>query len=181
MATYARIQNGVVVEVIPATAPIATMFTPAFVATLAECDGTPGVAPGWTATETAGVWSFAAPVVVAPVLTLAEQAAAAIAAGLTITLSGSLTLAATVFPCDPTTQTKLNAINSVIAKTGAFPDGATSYPMKDATGAWHIFTASQYEAVAVAIADYVAPLDLMIDGNPLDATTLPSNSISLTV
>ncbi len=116
---------------------------------------------------------------VAPTLT--QQAATAMMAGLTVALSGTMTLAATVFPTDPTTQIKLNAVSSVVMKTGAFPGGTTSYPMKDAAGIWHIFTISQYEAVATAIAAYVAPLDLIIDGNPLNATALPPNSVSLTV
>ena len=113
--------------------------------------------------------------------TLAQEATAAIMAGLTIALSGTMTLTDTVFPTDPTTQAKLNAVSTVVLKTGAFPGGTTSYPMKDAAGIWHIFTISQYEAVATAIAAYVAPLDLIIDGNPLNATALPSNHVSLTV
>ncbi len=112
---------------------------------------------------------------------LAQQAAAALAAGLEIALSGSMTLAATVFPTDPVTQAKLNAVSTVVLKTGAFPGGAADYPMKDAAGDWHTFTIGQYEAVATAIAAYVAPLDLIIDGNPLNATALPVSSVSLTV
>ncbi len=131
------------------------------------------VAAGWP--EVTGNWPPT------PVLTLAEQAGAAIMSGLTIALSGTMTLADTVFPTDPTTQAKLNAVSTVVLKTGAFPGGATDYPMKDAAGTWHTFTVGQYEAVATAIAAYIAPLDLIIDGNPLNATALPSNHVSLTV
>ena len=122
-----------------------------------------------------------APGLITPALTLAQQAAAALAAGVEIALSGSMTLTPTVFPTDPVTQAKLNAVSTVVLKTGAFPGGATEYPMKDAAGDWHTFTVGQYEAVATAIAAYVAPLDLIIDGNPLNATALPANSVSLTV
>lgn len=133
-----------------------------------------------------GLWAVSSGALVAytpptPVLTLAEQAGAAMMAGLTISLSGSMTLAPTVFPTDPVTQTKLDAVSTVVLKTSAFPGGATTYPMKDAAGLWHPFTISQYEAVALAISAYVAPLDLIIDGNPLNATALPPNSVSLTV
>lgn len=116
-----------------------------------------------------------------PVLTLAQQAQMAELAGLSITLSGSFTLAETLFPTDPTTQTKIGAVVTTINTTGAFAGGATSWPMKDSSGAWHTFTISQYKAVAVAIDTYVSALDLIIDGNPLSATALPSASVSLTL
>lgn len=53
--------------------------------------------------------------------------------------------------------------------------------MKDLSGNWHTFTIAQYEAVATAIAGYAAALDLIIDGNPLNAVALPTSSVSLTV
>lgn len=117
----------------------------------------------------------------APAATLAQQAAAASVAGLTIALSGSLTLAATMFPTDPATQSKLGAVVTTLTATGAFPGGATSYPLKDASGTWHTFTIDQYKAVAGAIAAYVAACDLIADGNPLGASELPANNVSLAV
>lgn len=113
--------------------------------------------------------------------TLAQQAAAAVNAGLTIALSGSITLPATLFPTDAATQGKLGAVVTVLGATGSFPDGAASYPMKDASGTWHTLTAGQYKAVAGAIASYVAALDLVIDGNPFAVSALPAASIALTV
>lgn len=123
-----------------------------------------------------GVWPPAP-----PPPTLPQQAAAALAAGLTIALSGTMTLAATAFPTDPATTTKIGAVVTTLLATSAFPGGATSYPMKDATGAWHTFNAAQYTKVAGALAAYVAALDLIADGNPLGATALPTASITLTV
>ena len=117
----------------------------------------------------------------APVLTLAQQAANAAVAGLTIALSGTVTLAATMFPTDPVTQTKLGAVVTTLLATGAFPGGSASYPMLDAAGAWHTFTAAQYKTVAGAIASYVAACDLIAAGNPLGAAELPANAVSLTV
>jgi hypothetical protein len=116
-----------------------------------------------------------------PAPTLAQQAGAASAAGLTVTLTGSMTLAATLFPTDSATQAKLGAVVTTINTAGTFPGGATSYPMKDASGAWHTLTIAQYKTLAGAIAAYVAALDLIADGNPLAATALPAASVSLVV
>lgn len=133
-------------------------------------------ASAWTISDGAIV---AAPPPPAP--TLAQQAAAAMRAGITLMLSGAIAMAATVFPIDPTTQTKLAAVATIINTTGGFPGGAATYPMKDAAGTWHTFTLAQYKTVAAAIAAYAASLDLIIDGNPLEATGLPGDSVSLTV
>lgn len=130
------------------------------------------------AVQSGALVAYTAPVVPP---TLAQQAAAAIGAGLTLTLSGSLTLPATLFPTDPVTTAKIGAVVTALLATGAFPGGATSYPMKDATGAWHTFTAAQYKAVAGALAAYVAALDLIADGNPMGATALPANAASVTL
>lgn len=132
---------------------------------------------GW-AVQNGSLIAYTAPV---PAPTLAQQTAAAIAAGLTITLTGTLTLGPTVFPTDPATTAKIGAIATTLLATGAFPGGATSYPMKDAAGVWHTFTVAQYTKVAGALAAYVAALDLIVDGNPFDATALPTASITLTV
>ena len=115
-----------------------------------------------------------------PVLTLAQQAANAAVSGLTIALSGTITLAATLFPTDTKTQKAIESMNAM-ARAGVLPLGSTTYPMIDAAGTWHHFTASQYQAVAGAIAAYVAACDLIAAGNPMNATALPSSTISLTV
>ncbi len=112
---------------------------------------------------------------------LAYQAGAAIPAGMTLTLSGSYTLAATLFPTDTDTQTKLAAVMTTVNSTQAFPGGASTYPMKDSADSWHTFTVSQYTAVAGALAGYVSALVLITDGNPLGVTTLPAASAALTL
>ena len=77
-ATYARITNGAVAELIAiyGTSNIAARFPPDFVATCVRL--TPAqiavVRVGWTATEANGVWTFAVPV--PPALTAAQQSAA---------------------------------------------------------------------------------------------------------
>ncbi len=183
MTNYARVAGGVVHEIWaePVGFTLGQCFTAAVAAQFVSLAGvTPAPQPGWTATQDAsGVWSFAAPVVPPP--TLAQQAAAAIGAGITLTLSGTVTLAATLFPTDPATQAKLAAVVTTVTASGAFPGGASSYPMKDAAGTWHSFTSAQYVKVAGAIAAYVAALDLIIDGNPLGATALPAASVAVAV
>lgn len=178
MTEYARIADGTVVE----------LFTPPTGLTPANCFHADiaaafvvvpaGVTPavGWSY---AGSTFSAPPAPPAP--TLAQQAAAVIDGGLTIALSGSITLAATRFPTDAATQGKLAAVVTTINATGSFPGGGTSYPMKDAAGAWHTFTVAQYKSVAGAIAAYVAALDLIIDGNPTSASVLPAASVALAV
>lgn len=113
--------------------------------------------------------------------TLAEQAAVALSGTLSIALSGTLTLAATAFPIDAVTQQKLGAVVTTLVATGSFPGGGASYPMKDTAGTWHSLTATQYKAVAGAIAAYVAALVLIVDGNPTGATALPAASVALVV
>ena len=115
-----------------------------------------------------------------PVLTLAQQAANAAVGGLTITLSGTMTLAATLFPTDTKTQKAIESMNAM-ARAGVLPLGSTTYPMIDASGTWHHFTAAQYQAIAGAISAYVAACDLIAAGNPLGVSSLPSSTISLTV
>ena len=115
-----------------------------------------------------------------PVLTLAQQAANAAVGGLTITLSGTMTLAATLFPTDTKTQKAIESMNAM-ARAGVLPLGSTTYPMIDASGTWHHFTAAQYQAIAGAISAYVAACDLIAAGNPLGVTELPAASVSLVV
>ena len=176
MATYARIVNGVVMELFtpPAGIPITACFNAAL--TWVECDATPGVAQGWL--YSGGV--FSAPPAPPPP-TLAQQAAVASVSGLTIALSGTLTLAATLFPTDAAAQSKVASVMLTVTRTGAFAGGATSFPMVDASGVWHPFTVAQYSTVAEAIDAYVTTCDLIANGNPLGATALPSSSVALTV
>jgi hypothetical protein len=116
-----------------------------------------------------------------PPPSLAQQAAIALTNGLTVSLSGALTLAATTFPTDPTTQTKLAAVATILNTTGAFPGGATVYPMKDTAGVWHSFGIAEYKIIAGAIATFAAALYLIIDGNPTNATSLPAATVALSV
>ena len=167
---FALIFGGAVIEVAAAEFPVHADFAWVDVSAV-----TPTPQIGWAYAEGA----FTAPASVTP--SLAQEAAVAAGAGVTLTISGSLTLAATLFPTDPVTQGKLASVITTLGATGAFPGGSQNYPMKDSAGAWHTLTVAQYKAVAGAIATYVAALDLIADGNPMSATLLPSSSVSLTV
>lgn len=112
----------------------------------------------------------------APTPTLAQQAYAALYAGLTISLTGSITLAATLFPVDPAAYGKIALVATEINATGAFPCADTSWPMKDSAGNWHTLTVAQYKAIGSAIAAYAAPLNRIIDGDPT-VTALPSSTV----
>ena len=173
MTIFGEIDGGVVVNV-----AVSDGQPPPTAGTWAAA-GTVIPAIGWAAAQAGGVWQFTAPPVPAP--TLAQQAATAMAAGLTISLSGSVTLAATLFPTDAATQGKLAAVAAGLGATGQFPGGATTFPMKDCAGAWHSLTQAQYKAVAGAILSYVAASQLIVDGNPLGATALPPDSVALAV
>lgn len=155
---------------LPAASDLLTLTAAQWTASRANPDG-------WAVSAGALV-AYTPPV---PAPTLAQQATAALSAGLAITLSGTLTLAETAFPVDPVTTGKIGAVVTTVVATKAFPGGATAYPMKDAAGNWHTFTIAQYTIVAAAIAAYAASLDLIADGNPLNATALPANSVTLTV
>jgi len=122
---------------------------------------------------------------VAPSQTLPQQAASASTSGLDIASTGpTLTMAATRFPTDAVTQNAINTVVNGINTTEAFPNGASTYPMKDAatpTPVWHNFTLAQYKAVAAALLSYVAANDLIAAGNPLGATVLPAPSVTISV
>ena len=132
MTTYARIRGGIVAELFtpPTGVAITACFAPSM--TWAECYGTPGVAPGWAATEVAGAWTFSAPPA-PPAPTLAQQAQAL--------LAGSLTIASTSTPAlngsyaiDPATQVHMQAEMLCVTVNGAFADATSSLAWPDAGG-----------------------------------------------
>ena len=60
--TYARIEDGCVVEIIDTDHDIHTQFHPDFVATLIDVtDVAPQPDQRWTVTQKGGVWTFTAP------------------------------------------------------------------------------------------------------------------------
>ena len=159
MTTYARIVSGAVFETFVTTQPI-TDFFPASAGWVACPDGTP---QGSIATETAGVWTFAAPV--APVPTLAQQAAAAMSAGLAIASTSTPALNGT-FDVSASAQDHMQAEMIALLNSGGttFADGTTSVVWPDMAGVNHTFTAVQARAFFLAAGAYVAALFKVING-----------------
>lgn len=114
-----------------------------------------------------------------PAPTAAQQAADALATGLTIT-SSTIPLSAVTFPTDINSRGKYNSVQTHINTNGTFPGGATSGPIKDASGSvdpFHIVTTAQYTAIATAICAFVSACDLVIDG--YSGATVPSTSVTI--
>lgn len=180
MTIYATLSSGVVTALVsPPDGVLLSALSFLTEAQITSAVAVPAGVPvqvGWTYAN----GSFSSPFS-ASTPTLKQQAVAAATAGLTIALSGSITLAATLFPTDAATQQKLSSVAAVIGATGGFPGGVLSLPIKDASGVWHMFDLPQWKIVAGEIASYVAALVLIADGNPLGATALPSASVTLAV
>jgi hypothetical protein len=169
---YARIQNGVVVE----------LFTPPPGVTLAECfhadvaaqfvEVPSGVAPaqGWMYDGK----TFAPPPP-PPEPTLAQQAAALLARGLAVTSTATPALNAT-YPTTPTAQQQVIAEITSILLNGAFADGASTIEWPDVTGGGHAFDVVQFKALATAIAAFVSGCVKCINGQ---STTLPSATATI--
>jgi hypothetical protein len=155
MSVFALVAGEQVAELAPEEFPI----HPALVwVDVSSVSPPPNV--GWTATETAGVWTFTAPAGPAPP-TLAEQAVAAIDAGLAVTSTSTPALNGT-YGVDPTAQGRIASVSTYILVNGRFPGGVTAYPWLDVTGAAHVFpTTAAFQAFATALADYVAALDMI--------------------
>jgi hypothetical protein len=164
---WARIDTGVVVE-LTQTDPTG-LFNPALV--WEPCAAT--VQIGWTYNGT----TFAAPVPPpAPVLTLAQQAQALLAAGLTITSTSMPALNAT-YPTDPATQDHIQAEVNAILLQGTFADGSTSVVWPDVTGAAHTFpSVAEFKLFASAIAAFVAGNYKVLNGS---STMLPAATATI--
>lgn len=170
MGTYARIQSGVVAE----------LFTPSAGVPIADCfhsslfwvdvtNVSPRPQPGWTATESGGAWAFSAPAAPASP-TLAQQAAALLAAGCAITSTSTPTLSGT-YACDTLSQQHVQAEVTSILLNGTFADGTTSAVWLDAADAPHTFTIAEFKALATALAAFVSGCLKVVNGQ---STTLPT-------
>ncbi|OYV98639.1 MAG: hypothetical protein B7Z68_00410 [Acidobacteria bacterium 21-70-11] len=111
----------------------------------------------------------------APTFTLAQQATAALSAGLAITSTGTPALDAT-YPCDANTQAQLSAEVISLMLNSTFADGTTSIDWVDVNRTGHTMTAAQFKTVATAIGAYVSALTKCINGQ---STTLPASSVTI--
>jgi hypothetical protein len=182
MKTYAYLQNGVVWEIIsPMTdeegqeIALADRFTADFCAACVDVAAlSPMPAHGWSATESAGSWSFAAPV--APTPTSTEQAGAALDAGLSIASTGTPALNGT-YAIDQLSQMDIIAIETSLNAGKGFPGGAVAFNYADTSGVMHAFTAANFADFAAAVRDYVYALKSVIAGASM---TLPAPTSTIT-
>jgi len=172
--TYALVTSGIVAEypvVIPPGFTLAQSYHPDFVASCVAIP--PGTSPsnGWTAVDTSGVWTFAAPAVQIP--TLAQQASNLIQAGLTIESTSASGLNG-LYGTNAAAQSNILAVQVYLQNNGKFPGSSGTQVWLDKAGSPHTFTTTgQFTEFATAIADYVADLTLvaMTNSGTLPATT----------
>ena len=165
--TYARVQNGVVVELLATGQPIAALFHAAV--PWVPVPAGQAVLAGWT-------WdghAFAPPAPPPPP-TLAQAAAAALLAGCQVASAGTPALSAT-YPCDPAAQGRMTSIQAGINAGLGLPLGASTVDWFDMSGAAHAVTASQFTALAAAVRDYAYQLDLLLLGRGAGLPAQPVN------
>ena len=162
---FALIAGGQVAQLAAMQFPVASAFVWVDVSTV-----TPSPRIGWTANETAGIWSFSAPSV--PVQTATQQAMALLGGGLTIT-SPALALAAVPFYAmtDASGESVWSLILSEMAALNlsgntAFADGNATVQWPDMTGALHGFTPAQFTQFAKTLGAFVAQCRNFANGVP---------------
>lgn len=156
VATYARIQDGLVVELFdlpPDSPPIDEMFH----ADLVWRDVTAISPPpqfGWTYDGA----TYAAPVVSTPTPSAAEVLAEKLALGIAITSTGNPSLNAT-YALDDVSTTQISQLGIYANAFSTFPGGATqAYP--DINGTPHTFTVAQFVAFLRAVAPLVSAMEM---------------------
>lgn len=120
-------------------------------------------------------WTVTGGAVVAatpPAPTLAQQAQAALAAGLAVTSLSTPALDGT-YPLTAEMQANLSSLEVYYGKYGTFPNKATTLTIKDMQGNSHVFTYAEFETLFKALGDYRAALIACVDGI---STTLPLES-----
>jgi hypothetical protein len=160
MSNYALIQNGVVVELFtpPTGATLDQCFTPQMVAQFVDVTAaSPAPQVGWTATETGGAWSFAAPSAPPPP-TLAQQAELALGEGVTITSTANPALNG-VYAVNGAAQANLTATMLYATVNGKFPGSSSTQSWAQMNGDVVTFqTVAEFTAFATVLANYVADL-----------------------
>jgi hypothetical protein len=174
LSNYAIITGGTITNVVAwdGASPLPAALASALGPQIDQLSPVPQM--GWAAAEAGGVWSFTAPAAPAP--TLAEQAATALTAGITITSTSNPALNGT-YACDPNAQARIQAISLYGVVNSAFPGGGSTYPWLDTSGTPHTFpNVAAFQGFATAVANYVAALDFVLAGV---SSTLPSSSVTI--
>lgn len=154
MALYALVASGgEIIQFEAETFPVAPPMV--WTADLSAVSPPPQI--GWTATETGGAWSYEAPPSPPPP-TLAQQAQAALGAGLTITSAGTPSLDG-IYAVDATAQALITSTMLYIQVNGKFPGdaGALSWGLMNG-GVVTFSSTAEFQAFASAVGAYVATL-----------------------
>ena len=146
-------------------------FNPAL--TWIECDATPGIAVGWTATLSGSTWTFTAPA--APAVTLATQAAAMLASGIQIPSTSTPALNGT-YAVDPATYQRITGIVAAMAGGLGLPGGGATFNWLDVSGVPHQFGATEFSAFAKAVMNFEYALNAIIGSN---SGTLPTQPVAI--
>lgn len=119
------------------------------------------------------------PVIPVPAPTPAQQAAALIAGGLTITSTSTPAINAT-YPCDANAEALLSYTEDYVTRNNLFPGKTTTIPWFDIAGIPHTLPSTTvFNALASAIADFVAEAQIWgasggaIGSLPSGAVTIP--------
>jgi len=106
---------------------------------------------------------------------LAAQAAAALAAGLTIISTGTPALNA-AYAVDRLSQMDIIAIETSINAGKGFPNGAAQMDYPDAAGMLHAFTEANFTDFASAVRDFVYGCRSVIAGQ---SAQVPASSVTI--
>lgn len=110
-----------------------------------------------------------------PSLTAAQQGAAAIASGVTITWSASTTLNGT-YAMDVPTQSNVQAELLAILVNGTFTNGTAAIAWPDVSGNLRNFSVAQFKALATVLGAFVGAVDAFVLGvGAMPATTAAVN------
>lgn len=111
-----------------------------------------------------------------PAPTLAQQAAAMLSAGLTITSTSTPALNG-AYACDMTAQNHIQAEMISILVNGVFADGETTLVWPDVAGVTHTFpTVAAFKAFATSVAAFVAACAKVVNGT---LATLPAATATI--
>ena len=166
---FARIQQGLVVGLIPERDDICNEWHADVVATLVEVTTiSPAVQVGWVLGEN-GVFEPAP----SPVLTRQQRfEQAVIGAGCTITSTGTPVLSATYDAFGARWQQMMGELQ-YIAGFGAFSGGLTELDWPARSGEVVFSTVDQFKAVVRAVADWLTAWQRFVDGKVEVPPTLP--------
>lgn len=171
MTEYARIQNGMVVELLNTTASLDTLFVASYAAEFVVVPS--GVSPvqGWLYSN----GTFSAPPA-PPAPTLAQDAEAALNNGLAITSTSTPALNAT-YAVDPTSQQFIEGVAENIKIEGTFPGGAETMEWPVISGSPVTFpNTTDFINFAEAASAYITGL---MDATNGISTTLPTASATI--